>query len=377
MVENGLRCIAFAHRNTLIRDFTIFQQQLILLGLVGLTHSCRSGTRETVEDCRRAGINVKLITGDNRITATIMATKCGIVEPDYQPSEKGHVVAFIGRGIGDARALREANVGLCFGTQGAEIVKACSAIIMSCKDFLFIIDILTWGRGIYDNVQIYTQFLLIASCVALVIDFVMAVSSSEPPGLSEVAISTGKIPFPVFELLWMKLIAGTLAVLAPNIEKSSRDVMRRPPRNLKEPLITAQMRKKIGAQVLYQIAIFLVIHFKGKSLFNVNAKEKDSLVLSTYIFCQAFNMFNPRLSENIVEEMQKQNLFLSIIGLIISFQFIMMELLNGFSGTDRLGFGQWDLCIAFSATPSMVTWFVRCMPSLENFKLPVLKPKID
>ncbi|CAA2976332.1 putative calcium-transporting ATPase 13, plasma membrane-type [Olea europaea var. sylvestris] len=248
---------------------------------------------------------------------------------------------------------------------------------MSCKDFPFIIDILTWGRGIYDSVQIYTQFLLIASCVALVIDFVMAVSSSEPPSLSEVAISTGKIPFSVFQLLWMKLIAGTLAVLALNIEKPSQDVMRRPPRNLKEPLITAQMRKNIGAQVLYQIAIFLVIHFKGKSLFNVNAKEKDSLVLSTYILCQAFNMFNHRLPENIVEEMQKKKLFLSIIGLMISIQFIMVELLNGFSGTDRLGLGQWGLCIAFSAAPCMVTWFVRCMPSLENFKLPVLKPKID
>ncbi|XP_022846801.1 calcium-transporting ATPase 12, plasma membrane-type-like [Olea europaea var. sylvestris] len=421
MAENGLRCIAFAHRNTLIRDFTIFQQQLILLGLVGLTNSHRSGTRETVEDCRRAGINVKLITGDNKVTATIMATKCGIIEPDYQPGEvidgeefrkfsseeqmakienicvlaratpddkllmvqslkqKGHVVAFIGRGIGDAQALREANVGLCFGTQGAEIVQACSAIVMSCKDFPFIIDILTWGRGIYDSVQIYTQFLLIASFVALVIDFVMAVSSSEPPCLSAVvAVSTGKIPFPVFQLLWMKLIAGTLAVLALNIEKPSRDVMRRPPRNLKEPLITAQMRKKIRAQALYQIAIFLVIHFKGKSLFNVNAKEKDSLVLSTYILCQAFNIFNPRFSEkNIVEEMYKKKLFLSIIGLIISIQFIMVELLNGFSGTARLGFGQWGLCIAFSATPSMVTWFVRCMPPLGNFKLPMLKPKID
>ncbi|CAA3033387.1 calcium-transporting ATPase 12, plasma membrane-type-like [Olea europaea subsp. europaea] len=422
MAENGFRCIAFAHRKTSIRDyFTFSRQQLILLGLVGLTNSRRSGTRGTVEDCRRAGINVKLITGDNKVTATIMATKCGIIEPDYQPGEvidgeefrkfsseermakienicvlaratpddkllmvqslkqKGHVVAFIGRGIGDAQALREANVGLCFGTQGAEIVKACSAIVMSCKDFPFIIDILTWGRGIYDSVQIYTQFLLIASFVALVIDFVMAVSSSEPPGLSAVvAVSTGKIPFPVFQLLWMKLIAGTLAVLALNIEKPSQDVMRRPPRNMKEPLITAQMRKKIGAQALYQIAIFLVIHFKGKSLFNVNDKEKDSLVLSTYILCQAFNIFNPRLLEkNIFEEMQKKKLLLSIIGLIISIQFIMVELLNGFSETARLGFGQWGLCIAFSAAPSMVTWFVRCIPPLGNFKFPMLKPKID
>ncbi|CAA2987418.1 calcium-transporting ATPase 12, plasma membrane-type-like [Olea europaea subsp. europaea] len=168
--------------------------------------------------------------------------------------QKGHVVAFIGRGIGAAQALREANVGLCFGTQGAEIVKACSAIVMSCKDFPFIIDILTWDRGIYDSVQIYTQFLLIASFVSLVIDFVMVVSSSDPLRLNAVvAVSIGKIPFPVFQLLRMKLIAGTA----------------------------------------------------------------------------------------------------------------------------RLRFGQWGLCIAFSAAPSMVTWFLRCMPPLGNFKLPALTPKID
>ncbi|CAA2974835.1 calcium-transporting ATPase 12, plasma membrane-type-like [Olea europaea subsp. europaea] len=422
MAENGLRCIAFAHKKTSIRDcFTFYPQKLILLGLVGLINSCRSGTRRTVEDCRRAGINVKLITGDDKVTARIMATKCGIIKPDYQPGEvidgvefrkfsskermakvenicvlaratpddklrmvqslkqKGHVVAFIGGGIGDVQALREANVGLCFGTQGAEIVKACSAIVMSSKDFPLIIDILRWGRGIYDTVQIYTQFLLSATFVALVIDFVMAVSSSEPPGLNAVvAVSTGKIPFPVFQLLWMKLITGTLAVLALNTEKPAQDVMQRPPRNLKEPLITAQMCKKIGAQASYQIAIFLVIHFKGKSLFEVDDKEKDSLVLSTYILCQAFNILNSRLSKkNIFKEMQKKKLFLTVIGLIVFIQFIMVELLNGFSGTARLGFGQWGLCIASSAAPSMVTWFLRYMPPLGNFKLPMLKPKID
>ncbi|CAA2988001.1 Hypothetical predicted protein [Olea europaea subsp. europaea] len=123
---------------------------------VELTNSHQSGTRGTVEDCHRAGINVKLITGDNKVTATIMATKFGIIEPYYQPREaidgeelwkfssemlmakienicmlaraspddkllmvqslkqKGHVVAFIGRGIGDSQPLSEANVGLCF-----------------------------------------------------------------------------------------------------------------------------------------------------------------------------------------------------------------------------------------------------------------------
>ncbi|CAA2987417.1 Hypothetical predicted protein [Olea europaea subsp. europaea] len=65
----------------------ILAGMLILLGLVGLTNSRRSGTRGTVEDCRRAGIYVKFIVGDNKVTATIMATKCGIIEPDYQPGE--------------------------------------------------------------------------------------------------------------------------------------------------------------------------------------------------------------------------------------------------------------------------------------------------
>ncbi|CAA3028189.1 calcium-transporting ATPase 13, plasma membrane-type [Olea europaea subsp. europaea] len=216
-----------------------------------LTNLRRSGTRGTVED--RAGISVKLITRDNKVTATIMATKCGIIEPDYQPGEvidseefqkfsseermakienicvlarsdkllmvqylkqKGHVFTFIGRGIGDAQALREANVGLCFGTQGAEIVNACSVIVLSCKDFPFIIDILTWGRGIYDIVQIYTQFLLIASFVALLIDFVIAVSSSEPPGLNTESVDCFEICllFSVFTFFSIELYVVNVEV---------------------------------------------------------------------------------------------------------------------------------------------------------------------
>ncbi|XP_022846263.1 calcium-transporting ATPase 12, plasma membrane-type-like [Olea europaea var. sylvestris] len=157
MAENGFRYIAFAHGKTSIRDyFTFSRQQLILLGLPGEVIDGEEFRKFSSEELMAKIENICVLpraTPDDKLLM-VQSLK-----------QKGHVVAFIGRGIGDAQALREANVGLCFGTQGAEIVKACSAIVMSCKDFPFIIDILTCGRGIYDSVQIYTQFLLIASFV--------------------------------------------------------------------------------------------------------------------------------------------------------------------------------------------------------------------
>ncbi|KAK3040519.1 hypothetical protein RJ639_028965 [Escallonia herrerae] len=90
--------------------------------------------------------------------------------------DKGNVVAFLGRGIGDVRALKEADNGLCFRSTRAEMAKACSEIIILNNEFSSAVDILRWGRGTYDTIQAYTEFLLTASFVALIIDSVMEIS---------------------------------------------------------------------------------------------------------------------------------------------------------------------------------------------------------
>ncbi|CAK9165030.1 unnamed protein product [Ilex paraguariensis] len=408
MAENGLRCIAFAHRKTSIRDyFTFSRQQLILLGLVGLKNSRRYGVTEVVEDCQRAGVNFRMITGNNILTARAIATKCGIIDANDQFGEvvegvefrnytqeermervqnirvmaratpldkflmvqclkqKGHVVAVIGCGIGDVQALREANVGLCLGTQGADVAKACSDIVIQDKNLASVISILRWGRGIFESVQIYTQFLLTASFVALVTDFVMAISIGEPPNIDAVAlVSAGKVPYPVLQLLWAKLVMGTLAALALIMKQPTEELMQRPPQGRNEPLMTNIMLRNIKVQALYQTTILLTIHFKGKSIFNVDPNAKGTLILNTYVLCQVFTIFN--FEKNIFQDIRKRKLFWGIIGIILTLQVLMVEVLKRFADTARLDWGQWGTSIAIAAISLPISWIVKCISSLEK-----------
>nr|GMD72006.1 calcium-transporting ATPase 12, plasma membrane-type-like [Ipomoea batatas] len=427
MAENGMRCIAFAHRKTSIRDyFTFSRQQLILLGIAGLTSPRRSGLRSTLNVCRQAGVNFKLITGDNILTAKAIAVQCGILEPNHKPEEvvegeefrnftaeerleklnnihliaraipsdkvlmveclkqMGQVVAFLGRGTGDVQALREAEAGLCFGTQGAEIAKASSGVIMLNKEFHLLVDILKWSRGIYESIQVYTQFLLTATFVSTVLDFFMAVSASEPPSLDAmVSVSAGKVPSQVFQLLWNKLLLGILAAAALVVKKPSEELMHQPPRKQNEPLMTTLMKRTILIQALYQIAILLTIHFKGQSLFNINGKEKDTLIQNTYILCQVFTIINARLFEmNTLEEIMKKKLFYVVIGLTIGIQVLMVEVLKNFAGTAQLSWGQWGTCISIAAASSPIGWLVKSLsasekPYFSNLTLLQSKAKTD
>ncbi|CAK9165036.1 unnamed protein product [Ilex paraguariensis] len=323
MSKIGLRCIAFAHRETPTPN-SCPDQQLILLSFVGLKNSLRYGVEDVVKDCRRAGVNIRIITENNIQTARAIATKCGIVGANEKPGEvaegvefqnytqeermkkvlnisvmaraspqdkllivqclkqKGHVVAVVGCGIRDVQALREADVGLCLGTQGADIAKACSDIVIQHEDLASVINILRWGRGIFESVQIYIQLLLIASFVALVTDFVMAISTGEPSNIDAMALlSVGKVPYPTLQLMWVKLIMDTLVALAVTIKQPAEELVNRPPRGRNAPLMTNIMLGNIMVQALYQIAILLTIHFKGKSIFNVNPNAKGTMILNT------------------------------------------------------------------------------------------------
>ncbi|XP_071940559.1 calcium-transporting ATPase 12, plasma membrane-type-like isoform X1 [Coffea arabica] len=429
MTKNGFRCIAFAHRKTSIEEYFNFsKQQLTLLGLVGLKNPLRNGVKRVVKDCQRAGINLKLLTGDNILTATVVASRSGILEPDNQPGEiiegeefrnytseeriekldtirvvagatpfdkflmvqslkkKGNVVAYLGRGLGDVQALREADVGLCFGTQGGtEILKACSNIVIQKKDLSIVFDILRWGRGFYVSIQIYTQFLITATLVDLVVDFVMSIFPSDPPDFDAMAvISSGKIPYPVFQLLWVKLILGFFAAISLIIKQPSEELMSKPPRDRDEPLMNDVMQRSISAQAIYQIAVLLAIHFKGQSILKVNVNEKNTLIFTTYVLCQVSTVVNARLFEEkkIFQEMHNKKCFWGIIGFIVLLHGMLVEVLKNLAGTARLDSRQWGICFLIAAASTPISGLLKYatamrIPFLTNVRGTNPKAKID
>jgi len=414
MAASSLRCIAFAHaevaeeelgdENTTVK---VKDSGLTLLGLVGIKDPCRPGVKNAVEACQNAGVNVKMITGDNVFTAKAIASECGILRPDqdtagaviegeefrnYTPEErlekvdnicvmarsspfdkllmvqclkqKGHVVAVTGDGTNDAPALKEADIGLSMGIQGTEVAKESSDIVILDDNFASVVTVLRWGRCVYNNIQKFIQFQLTVNVAALAINFVAAVSA-------------GEVPLTAVQLLWVNLIMDTLGALALATEKPTNELMDKPPVGRTKPLITNVMWRNLLAQALYQIAVLLTLQFKGESIFGVTSGVNDTLIFNTFVLCQVFNEFNARKMEkrNVFKGIHRSKLFLGIIGITIILQVVMVEFLKKFADTERLNWGQWAICIGLAAVSWPIGWVVKLIPVPEKPLLNFLRMK--
>lgn len=398
MADKSLRCIAFAHANVTDgneQTTKIEETGLTWLGVVGLKDPCRPGVKAAVESCKNAGVSIKMITGDNMHTARAIALECGILDSgddlyndavvegvqfrNYSDDErmskieiirvmaraspfdkllmvqslkqKGHVVAVTGDGTNDAPALKEADIGLSMGIQGTEVAKESSDIVILDDNFTSVATVLRWGRCVYNNIQKFIQFQLTVNVAALVINFIAAVSS-------------GEVPLTAVQLLWVNLIMDTLGALALATEQPTNDLMDKPPVGRTEPLITKVMWRNLIAQALYQIAILLILEFKGKSIFSVTEKVKDTLIFNTFVLCQVFNEFNARNLEkkNIFKGIHKNKLFLAIIGFTLVLQVVMVEFLKRFANTEKLDWKQWGICTGIAALSWPIGWLVKCIP---------------
>eukprot|EP00268_Persea_americana_P050024 TRINITY_DN5410_c0_g2_i2.p1 TRINITY_DN5410_c0_g2~~TRINITY_DN5410_c0_g2_i2.p1 ORF type:complete len:1010 (+),score=182.46 TRINITY_DN5410_c0_g2_i2:245-3274(+) len=400
MAAQGLRCIAFAHKQitgeNVVNDdnegeVENIEDGLTLLALVGMKDPCRPGVRDAVEACKRAGVNIKMITGDNVFTAVAIAVDCGILSADKDRKEavvegrefgnyskeermevaervcvmarssplhklqmveclkqKGHIVAVTGDGINDASALKEADVGLSMGIQGTQVAKKSSDIVILDDDFSSIVSVLSWGRCIYKNFQKVIQFRLTAHLVALLINFVGVVS-------------TGVVTITPTQLLWVNLlIMETLGRQALSRKRSIKMLRDEEPIGRTEPLITNRMWRNIITQALYQAAVILTLHFKGRSIFGVNESIKKTLVFSTLVLCQVFNFINARELEkrNVFKGIHKDRLFVVVVLMTIIIQVVMVELLPG---TEQLSLGQWGVCIGIAAMSLPIASAVKCI----------------
>ncbi|KAM3707133.1 hypothetical protein ACJW31_02G001100 [Castanea mollissima] len=401
MAASSLRCIAFAHKQISKEDQEHDMEQkkieedgLTLLGLVGIKDLCRPGVKKAVESCQYAGVNVKMITGDNVFTAKAIATECGILRFDqdmngavvegiefrnYTPEErmekvdkicvmarsspfdkllmveclkqKGHVVAVTGDGTNDAPALKEADVGLSMGIQGTKVAKESSDIVILDDDFASVAKILRWGRCVYKNIQKFIQFQLTVNVAAIIVNLVAVIYVSKGP-------LTG------VQLLWVNVITHTLGALALATEQPTKELMRKPPVDQTKPLITNIMWRNLLAQALYQIVVLLILQFKGESIFSVTEKVNDTLIFTTFVLCQVFNEFNARKlkKKNVFEGILRNRLFMKIIAITIILQVVMVELLTKFTGSKRLNWGQWGTCIGFAIISLPIGWIVKWIP---------------
>ncbi|KAM3747207.1 hypothetical protein ACB098_05G018700 [Castanea mollissima] len=402
MEASSLQCVAFAHKQLSkedqeydTKDKKIKEEGLTLLGLVGLKDPCCPGVRNAVEDCQFAGINIKMITGDNIFTAKAIATECGILRPcqdmvnglviegmefrNYTPEErmekvdkicvmakasptdkslmveclkqKGHIVAVTGGGINDAPTLKEADIGLSMGIHGTEVARLSSDIVILDDNFASMAKVLSWGRCVHKNIQKFIQFQLTMNVAAIIVNFVAIIFVNQ-------GLLTG------VQLLWVNLITHYLVALALATEQPTKKLMEKPPMGWTKPLITNNMWRNLLAQALYQVVVILTLEFRGQLIFNVCEKVRDTLIFNTFVLCQVFNQLNARklVEENIFKGIHSNKLFLCIIAITIVLQVVMVEYLKWIEDTESLNWWQWAACIGMAIVSWPVGWIVKWIP---------------
>ena len=320
---------------------------LTLISIIGIEDPLRSGVREAVANCGKAGVRVKMCTGDNALTAKSIAQQCGIytaggivmegphfrtlspeametIVPRLQvlarssPEDKrilveklrelGDVVAVTGDGTNDGPALKTAHVGFSLGISGTEVAKEASDIILMDDNFSSVVKAIMWGRCVNDSVRKFLQFQISAKVTAIVTTFVWALASSSEES-----------PLSAVQLLWVNLIMGTLAAIALATDRASSVQLERKPEKMADPLFTIDMIKQILGQAIYQITVYLVLHFLGSQFLgfehtNDATLQKHhhdivrTLAFNAFVFAQIFNLFNCRRLDsklNILEGLTK------------------------------------------------------------------------
>lgn len=315
-------------------------QNLTLIAITGIEDPLRLGVTDAVAKCHRAGVTVKMCTGDNVLTARSIAAQCGIftsggiimegpvfrklsnserleIVPRLQvlarssPEDKkilvetlksiGEIVGVTGDGTNDGPALKTANVGFSMGIAGTEVAKEASDIILMDDNFKSIVQAIMWGRCVNDAVRKFLQFQISTNVTAVIITFVSAVSSvQEESVLSAV------------QLLWINIIMDTFAALALATDPASESLLDRKPDRKTAPLFSVDMYKMILMQSVYQVIIILVFHFRGLEFLHLESnpdghKILKTLVFNAFVFAQIFNSVNCRRLDN------KLNIFEGII----------------------------------------------------------------
>ena len=265
----------------------VAEDGLEMLGVVALIDPPREDVQESVAKCQRAGIRVVMITGDHALTARAIAGQLGIgdgvravtgqeledldekqleevaadcdvfarASPEHKLKllealqRRGHVSAMTGDGVNDAPALKRADVGVAMGVKGSEAAKDASEMVLADDNFTTIARAVEEGRAIYDNLKKTILFILPTNgAEALVV-------------ITSIIVVLTDLPITPVQILWINMITAVTLALALAFEPPEADVMRRPPRERDEPILSGYLVWRIAYVSAVMGGLTLVLFF--------------------------------------------------------------------------------------------------------------------
>ncbi len=316
--HHGLRVLACASKTSKDADDPPYQG-LTFLGLIGLEDPARADVPHAIRDCRQAGIRVVTVTGDHAVTARSIGRAVGLAHGEapvvegvelaelaksedadlskinifarVSPAEKlalvrnfqasGEIVAMTGDGVNDAPALKQADIGVAMGLRGTDVAREAAAMILLDDAFPTIVKAVREGRVIFGNIRRFAAYLL--SC-----------NLSEVLVVGLAILSTLPLPLLPLQILYLNLVTDIFPAFALAMGEGDRDVLKRPPRHPKEPILGRTQWLTIVLQSLALTAGTFGALLLGRFGLALDPSTVVTVTFLTLAFAQLWHVFNMR-----------------------------------------------------------------------------------
>jgi P-type Ca2+ transporter type 2C len=370
--SRGMRTLAFAyHPAPSAGDLDAITTGLTWLGLVAIADPVRPDVPGAVAACRKAGVAIKIVTGDTAATANEIARQIGLepgtalTGPEFasladadvpldslcilaraRPADKlrlvrllkerGDVVAVTGDGVNDGPALNHANVGLAMGKTGTAVAREASDIILLDDSFPSIITAVKWGRALYENIQRFILFQLTINVVAL--------------GLAVLGPFIGwELPLTVMQMLWVNLIMDTFAALALATEPPHESVLTRPPRSPQTFIVTRSMAVSIFTVGGIFLAIMIALIVDFRDALGDDPSRSGTIIFTVFVLLQFWNLFNAKAfgrSGSVLPSLANNLSFVAIAAAILVGQVLLVQFGGEVFRTVPLSILDWVVMLA-------------------------------
>ena len=405
MSQEALRVLSFAFKQYDSNDVDInhLEENLIFIGLVGMIDPPRTEVKDSIKECKKAGIRTVMITGDHKDTAFAIAKELGIAEeiseimigteldnvsdtelaskinhlnvfarvsPEHKVKivkalrAKGNIVSMTGDGVNDAPSLKQADVGVAMGITGTDVAKGAADVVLTDDNFSSIVKAVEEGRNIYRNIKKSILFLLSCNFGEIIALFL--------------AILLGwATPLRPIHILWVNLITDTLPALSLGVDPEDPDVMKEKPRHAKESLFSGSVPFLIFNGVIIGL-LTLIAFIAGAKFYTgdtnlfplfperidddalLHAQTMAFVVLS---FSQLVHSFNLRSRTKSIFSIgiftNKYLVFSLLIGVLMQVCIISIPPLANIFGVHALTMRDWEFVLLLSIIPLVVNEIIK------------------
>jgi Ca2+-transporting ATPase len=387
MARQALRVLGVAYRpmEGVPQECTVesVENKLTFVGLMGMIDPARPEVKEAVKVAKGAGLKSVMVTGDYKDTAEAIAREIGILTPGgrvlsgaeldkisdeelakivdkvdvccrVSPAHKtkivdafkarGHVVAMTGDGVNDAPALKRANIGVAMGITGTDVSKETADMVLTDDNYASIVSAIEEGRIIYSNIRKFVYYLISCNIGEILIIFISMLAGMP-------------MPLKPVQLLMLNLVTDGAPALALGLEEGDPDIMKRPPRPTREPVINWEMRVGTVVQAVVMTGAVLLCYSWALQLYPQQVERAQTIAFVTLCLSELFRAFTARSEHHglfSIGVFTNRWMIWAVLGSAsLVLMAIYIPLLRPFIDTTFLSLSDWILMIPFMLMASV------------------------